>query len=573
MGKLSSRQSRISSDSQAVQTPASEHPVSAGTIHVWNWSCLLSVLLGGVALWAAFPPLGWYALAWLAPLSWLYWLRQPKFSVKLYATYYLAGLLFWLPTLQGIRLPHWALYFGWVVLSAYLAAYLPLWVFLTRWSMHRAGWPMTLAAPTAWVVLEWVRGQGPLGFSAALLGHTQLQMTALIQVADLAGGYLVSYLVMTVAACGLELMVAKGRRRWTAALLAALVLTVSLLYGAWRLRSPSQGPVILRAALIQANYDTRFEYNPERNLRMFEDYLRVAEKAVEEYPQVQLVIWPESAFSENNPCWIITPPIVPPPGSPWSEEQYLLELQARQAAFYEKCRQVARRLQPAGKPHGVWQIVGTEVVELHRQTTDTFNTALLLDPQGEIRGRYDKMHLVVFGEYLPLGRWFPWLYRWSPLRSGVTAGRSPAAFPVSDCTIAPNICFESTVPHLIRRQLWQLQKTGRSADVLVNITHDGWFWGSSILDLHLACSAFRAVENRRPMLMAANPGITAWIDGNGRIVRQLPRRAVDYLIAEVVRDSRSSPYTYWGDLPVIIAALSLPVTGLIRRLRRHPPRP
>ncbi len=105
------------------------------------------------------------------------------------------------------------------------------------------------------------------------------------------------------------------------------------------------------------------------------------------------------------------------------------------------------------------------------------------------------------------------------------------------------------MPHVIRRQINTLQAQGREPDVLVNMTNDGWFWGSSELDMHLACGVFRAVEFRKPLLIAANTGFSAWIDADGRVIQQGPRRSPATLLAEVRIDHRKSWYLYYGDWP------------------------
>jgi apolipoprotein N-acyltransferase len=158
----------------------------------------------------------------------------------------------------------------------------------------------------------------------------------------------------------------------------------------------------------------------------------------------------------------------------------------------------------------------------------------------------------MFGEYVPLGDWVPWLYQLTPLGGGLSRGRQAEAFEVAGLRLAPSVCFESTVPHLIRGHMVDLTRRGQKPDVLVNHTNDGWFWGSSIIDLHLACGVFRAVEHRTPMLIAANTGLSAWIDGDGRIRAEGPRFQQAILIAEVRPDLRASFYTRWGDWPAAL---------------------
>jgi len=173
---------------------------------------------------------------------------------------------------------------------------------------------------------------------------------------------------------------------------------------------------------------------------------------------------------------------------------------------------------------------------------------------------YDKSHLVPFGEYVPWADRFAWLQRLTPLPGGgLTAGRGAAAFEVRGLRLAPHICYESVLSHLIRGQVNELARQGREPDVLVNLTNDGWFWGSSELDMHLACGVFRAVECRKPFLIAANTGFSAWIDADGRIRTPLHRRSEAIIFAEVGRESRKSWYLVHGDWP---AGVCLALCGL-----------
>ncbi len=172
-------------------------------------------------------------------------------------------------------------------------------------------------------------------------------------------------------------------------------------------------------------------------------------------------------------------------------------------------------------------------------------------------------------------RWvtiFPALYDLFPLPNGLTAGTEPVAVSVGDSIFSPSICFENTMPHLIRWQVAELARRGTSPDVLVNLTNDGWFWGSSILDLQLDCAVLRAVELRRPFLVAANTGFSAWINGHGQILAQGPRRATGILLAEVSADGRWSGYERWGDAPASLCTLfclAAALSGSVSRWRER----
>jgi apolipoprotein N-acyltransferase len=161
----------------------------------------------------------------------------------------------------------------------------------------------------------------------------------------------------------------------------------------------------------------------------------------------------------------------------------------------------------------------------------------MVDSDGQLLGRYDKMHLVMFGEYIPLGAWLAWLGDAFGF-SSADAGREPRCFFVHGARVAPNICFESMMARVISHAVRRLTSQGSSPDLLINVTNDSWFRGSSILDHHLACSIVAAVENRRPMLVAANSGISAEIDGCGRVLQRLERFEEAGIWARPRRDSR-----------------------------------
>ena len=147
------------------------------------------------------------------------------------------------------------------------------------------------------------------------------------------------------------------------------------------------------------------------------------------------------------------------------------------------------------------------------------NSAAFIRPDLGYVGRYDKIHRVVFGEYIPLKNIFPWLHKLTPFGSnyGIDEGESVRMFEYGGHRIAPLICFEDTVPDLVRQIAAQRDEAGNGCDVLVNLTNDAWFHGSSELDQHLITAAFRCVETRMPMVRCVNGGISAFIDGNGQI--------------------------------------------------------
>jgi apolipoprotein N-acyltransferase len=542
-------------------------------------------MAGALLLWAAFPPVNWAWLAWIAPVPWLWLAGEPRLGKLSYCALWLAGFVHWLLMLEGIRLAHPALYAGWIALAAYLGVYLPVFVGLCRVAVRRLGLSLMIAAPVIWVGLELLRGHLITGFSMGLLAHTQAEFPTLIQISDVAGGYTLSFLIMLVAAC-ISTFVGAGpwfparptstqarptaTRRFVSILIAALGIAFTLAYGRWRLSHmpPGASGPAASVALIQGSLDTVFERSAERDAQTYEHYRGLTARATGERPDLDLVIWPESMFVDGEV--LIEEPLTLPPDSPVSDSDWRRRLTSAQADFAAILANEAAitNRNAASEAPGASLLVGTSSFVFRSERPRVYNTALLADRMGNVVGRYQKTHPVMFGEYIPFGAALPWLYSLTPMSGGLSIGDGPKVFEVGGLKMSPSICFESTVPHLIRGQLAELERQGTPADVLVSVTNDGWFWGTAMLDHHFRCGVFRAVENRKPFIAAANTGISCWVDGNGVIRARGPKRTPDVIFAEVRADGRSGAYSVVGDLPAWLCALfclGIAVTGWFSR--------
>lgn len=495
-----------------------------------------------------------------------------------YRSVWLVSFAFWLATDYFVTLPHWAGYFGWIAMSAYMAVYFPFFFAASRALVH--GWriPFVLAAPIAWVAMEWLRAHVITGFGMAMLPHAMYRVPWLIQTADIMGGYGTSFLLVFFVAALHSAWRESGRRRIAYASGAALAIGLTLAYGALRLNeSPVPTSASTPIALIQGSRDVRFELSPEDARRewmaQFREYRDLTAQARKRWPDLKLILWPESAFPQLDAIAL--------PGEQrlTSDERFQLAEWRRSAEYCWRVGIGMAPMQGDAPSQPTWD---TAVPLLTgAQTTDvaggqSFNSAIMFEPDGTVGFRYHKMHLVMFGEYVPLGDWYPQVYRWMPIPDGLSPGTDPRVFQVDGLRFCPSICFESTVGHLIRRHVLELQAAGKEPDVLINLTNDGWFYGSNCLDLHLACNVFRAVEMRKPMLVAANTGFSAQIDGSGRLLQCGPRRQTAILKASVQRDGRVSPYLKLGDWPAIgmtLVAVAALVAGLISRRVRIPDRP
>jgi apolipoprotein N-acyltransferase len=435
-----------------------------------------------------------------------------------------------------------------------------------------------------------LRGHLLTGFSMGLLAHTQAEYPRLIQIADLAGGYTLSFLILLVSACLFQAVYPRVRRSaqderrpWLPAvyhvLIAAAAIGGAVGYGQWRLGQaiPGQAGPVARVALVQGSLDTVFEFSPERLQETFDQYRGLTQRATREHANLDLVVWPESAFAV--PETVVEEPLGPLPGSSLSVAALRTRLDAAQSDFQALLAgdaALANAHTDASRSAGTKLLIGTTSFVYGSGAPRTYNTALLVDRSGNVAGRYYKMHPVMFGEYIPFGSLLPWLYQITPLGGGLARGDGPKAFDVAGLRMAPSICFESTVPHLIRKQLNELARQGTPADVLVNVTNDGWFWGTGMLDLHFRCGVFRAVENRKPLVVAANTGISLWADGNGVVRSRGPRRQADVLFAEVQADGRRAPYASIGDWPACLLAaicvglmfIALPISPRLYTIQR-----
>ncbi|HZZ73763.1 MAG TPA: apolipoprotein N-acyltransferase, partial [Pirellulales bacterium] len=532
---------------------------------------------GAVLMCVCLPPLDWWPLGWIAPLPWLLLARQEKLGGRRpYLILWLAGFGYLLVSLHWLRLPHPVLYLGWAALCFYLAFYVPLLVALTRIAVHRFRLSIVLAAPLIWFGFELARGHIMTGFTMGTLGHSQYHWLDLIQISDIFGSYGVSALLMFGAAC-VARMLPWQKRPWTLwpAAPLAMVLAAVLGYGhARRAAADPRAPLGPRIGLIQGSFDVEVKTDPRMNsviVRRFYQLSREAEeKAQAAGAPLDLLVWPETMY--RYPLYSFVDGFHLPP-----EWQHTDGTPIRPSELIEDSHEKIRMLSHAlGLPLliGIERLHGNE-----RGRLLNYNSAILVNRAGEIEPAYDKMHLVMFGEYIPFTDWFPWLYDLTPVSGGAEPGAGPVSYQVGNARIAPNICYETTIPHLIRNQVVELTRRGEEPDILINVTNDGWFRGSNELDMHLACGVFRAVECRKPLLIAANTGFSAWIDANGQIIQQARRQQEDLIVAQPRLEKRASLYLQIGDWPAgacllfcaFLAGVGLRDVYRARRAQRRAP--
>ncbi len=510
------------------------------------------LILSGVSavlLFASFTPLDWSPLAWLAiaPLCVLIQLeRAPK---RLWLTTWAGGLLFWLPTLQWLRLGHESMYVAWFALAFYLSAYWWAFVGLSRAAVHRCGLPMVVAVPLVWTGLEFCRAHLMTGFAWYQLGHSQYRWIELIQISDLLGAYGVSAVVAMSNAvlAGLvpqswlsrlrliapiqlpselrhlspptvadETSAADSRglfRRQLVSVAAGLLVMAAVLGYGYVRRGQAEFTAGPRVALIQGNFESSVKHDPAEFGQMYRTHELLTGYAVPYKPD--LIIWPETMFR-----WPLSD------ADPNLSENDLRRLAPMIPVEHWRDSYVRKALHEMSQKTGANLVIGLDRFSVNEQGLKHFNSAAFVTPDRGVADTYDKLHRVIFGEYVPLKESLPWLKVFSPLPDdfGISAGSSSAAFRCGSWQVAPIICFEDTVPHLVR-DVVRGTSTEKRLDCLLNLTNDGWFHGSSELNQHLITAAFRAVECRTPLVRAVNTGISAVIDGDG-VIRE-PETLID----------------------------------------------
>lgn len=540
--------------------------------------------LSAMSLWLAQPPLAIWPLAMIALLPLLLLVtRQHSLSRRTYLTVWLIMTVYWLITLQGLRHAHWAMYFCWMALAAYLAVFPVCFVIAARWMIRRR-FPLFLAVAVAWTGQECLRNYLLTGISACMLGHTLADVPILIQIADLFGSYGVSFLIAAINAGLFQTLRSIPRRqadreRLVDGTAVMLMLAATLLYGRNTIGPTNHGTLdesvgqsLGTFALVQRSETVEYAQELGREQEMFRAYATDTIAAMERAGgAVDAIVWPESMFTAGNPWMIADPDAAIPAGAdPNMTSVDLQQAVAESRAYFSQragylLDAVAAAQPGKPRPH---LIVGTGVVH-YRQQPEIYCGLVHLNPQAEVENWYGKMHLVMFGEYIPIITHIPGLRSLVPPGLGLKTGPGPQRFAVGDAVVSPNICIETAVERVTVNQLRQLRASGQPADLVITVTNDGWFDDSSVIDHHRRCAQLVAVACRRPILSAANNGPTVWIDPDGQIVDQIEKGTAGVLLAKPQRDTRTSLYLRIGDWPArICAAISLlPAFTFIRGRR------
>jgi len=474
----------------------------------------VSASLTGLLLALAFPRPGFSILAWIAFLPLFYAIRgkSPANSFKLgfiagFVAY--AGIFYWLNIVMTTygKLPLPVSICLTLLMAAYLALYLAVAAALSRFAEAHSI-PMLITFPAVWVSLEYLRAYFLTGFPWALLGYTQYRTLPLLQIADMTGVYGVSFLIILVNIFLYQLWRwVRGKDGATYPFLATFtaipLLLVTIWYGFVTLNREVSGTEV-KVALAQGNIPQDIKWNPafqEETVAIYERLSRSSSGAA-------LVVWPESSLP----------------------------------FFFQKELLYSARVTSLAKELDAALIVSSPALEYDGGREKLLNSAFLIAPDGSAAGRADKIHLVPFGEYVPLAKLLPFVKKMVQGIGDFSPGSTAAPLTAAFGKIGVLVCFEGIFPEISRAYV------NNGAGLLVNITNDAWFGDSSAPYQHLSMTVLRAVENRVPLVRSANTGITAIIDSRGH-VRAMTGLFREALLTGTVRiGGEKSFYTLHGDI-------------------------
>ena len=458
-------------------------PTLANNVRTKNLIFQAAPAISGFLLFSCFPRMSCRYVAWVALVPLVWHLGKVGSAKKAFAGGFLTGaiawfgLLIWIPKVlvQYGGVPGALSWLSFALLIGLLACYPAAACFLTRLCIERRGQKYLLAFPFAWVAIEYLREYTPFGgFPWLQTGYSQTG-SRLMQLADITGVYGISFLLVVVNTALAWYALRGFRRGGIVPALACLALLATgwaygrLAFGWWEKTTPCCTAAILQESL------SLDEPESELARQYLGGYVQMASQLPPD--SVNLLLLPESPS-----------PLI---------YQY-------DAGYRQALQTLARRF-------SLGMIFNNISYSIEGGQSRYFNSAYFLNHEGRESGRYDKIHLVPFGEYVPLKKLFFFVDSISKDVSDFSPGRAFVTVELDDHRVCAIICFEAVFPDLVRRFV------ARGSELIVNLTDDAWYGDSAAPYQHLEMARWRAVENRRYLLRAANSGISAVIGPDGEI--------------------------------------------------------
>jgi apolipoprotein N-acyltransferase len=479
-------------------------------------------VLSGFLLFLSFPKYGGGVFAWIAFIPLFFALKKASTVVNGLLLGFITGIVSYIGIIYWIayvivNYGYLPLHVG-IILMLLLACYLSVYIALFAGCIiyFRRKIPLYWTAPVLWVCFEYGKSFILTGFPWENLGYSQYLNTYLIQIADVAGVFGLSFLIVLTNAAIFEIINKKSTREYVLVGVVCFILAGVYAYGFCRLDQVnkavrnSQGTEV---SLIQGNIDQSIKWNENYQKETLNKYEQLSLK--NSPGNGSLIIWPETAV-----------PFI-------FQDQNSLHDQIRSLSLKTKS----------------WLIFGSVSRSREKDNNDYFNSAYLLSPSGEIKGKYDKVHLVPYGEYVPFRNVLPFVKGFTEGIGDFGTGAGYHPLSLNDKKIGILICYEAILPFAARMYKKE------SAELLVNITNDAWFGSTSAPFQHFSMAVFRAVETRLYLVRAANTGISGIIDPGGRIIAKTDIFREDALKGYIKFVKMPTFYAQYGDLIVAVCFL------------------
>ncbi|MGA2584224.1 MAG: apolipoprotein N-acyltransferase [Tepidisphaeraceae bacterium] len=527
------------------------------------FSPLLFLLLSVGLLTLAFAPVNQWYLAWIGLVPYLIFISRARSQVSVFAWNWIGGTIFFTANMWWmafISVP------GMWALMIYCGIYWAFAALLIRGAGLLQRSPMTAVFSIAaiWVCFEWIRSVLFTGLPWLFLGHSQSPFLLVCQVADITGVYGISFCIVSVNVF-IALLVLRRKKLVPAAICVGIMLVGVCGYGLFRLEQTpgvtTPGPTI---AVIQANFPQDNSGSKGAPVsEILSDHLRLSVKALAENPNIDLIVWSETMVPFIN------------------DQSIAQDIQIGDIPVAT----IRREISELASTNHIALLVGAEFGGDWTQATrdgmqvaipiDRRNSTFFFDRNGQMDDslghRYDKVHLVPWGEYIPFKDSFPFLYHLS-MQLGPNYYSDYMLHPGSmdqltvfhlrdghDWRFVTPICFEDIDARICSAMFRPGDDGQKRADMLINVTNDGWFKANQNAQ-QLQAAVFRCIENRVPAARSVNTGISGFIDSTGRTFNLLPVRREGESIGRLSIDSRLTFYTVFGD---VFAMVCIAATGCI----------
>jgi apolipoprotein N-acyltransferase len=445
---------------------------------------------------------------------------------------YNIGIIYWV-SFVIVHYGYLPLYVGistMLLLALYLSLYVAVFSMAVRY-FHSRGIREIYSAPLVWTILEYIKSYFLTGFPWENLAYSQFGFKSLIQISDITGIYGITFVIVLINCILYDLLVIRIRGTILKEVVSGVLIIVFVTgYGIYRIeyiRNLVKESKSVNVSLIQGNIDQSIKWNPQYQSETIKIYRELSMEASKSKPYV--IVWPETA--------------VP--------------------FYFQNIDEKHRDILDLAEDTNAYLLFGSASYVRKNGRYLFKNSAYMVSPESGIVGSYDKMHLVPFGEYVPLKKLLFFVDKLVVGAGDFIPGEDTVPLSVDGNKIGVLICYEGIFPEISARY------GEKGTMLLVNITNDAWYGRTSAPYQHLTMAAFRAIENRVYLARAANTGISAIIDPTGEITdrTKLFERAVVNGSVHLLRSGTF--YQTYGNMFVYVCVILLVALYLIPRIRRQ----